>query len=112
VVACTTNLWRDIDEAALRRFALKIEFRFLRPEQSMTLFRAIFGEALAAPMAYEEEAAVAAALSRLGSLAPGDFAAVARRVGWLGRPASAAELVAELEAEVRLKRAAPRAVGF
>ena len=34
VVACTTNLFDKLDQASLRRFVFKIEFEFLRPEQS------------------------------------------------------------------------------
>ncbi|MDP0880651.1 AAA family ATPase, partial [Klebsiella variicola] len=30
---CTTNLFDDLDEAALRRFAFKIRFKALKPEQ-------------------------------------------------------------------------------
>jgi MoxR-like ATPase len=33
VFICTTNLFEDLDEAALRRFTFKIRFKALRPEQ-------------------------------------------------------------------------------
>ena len=33
IVACTTNLWRDIDEAALRRFVFKLELLFPTADQ-------------------------------------------------------------------------------
>lgn len=107
VIVCTTNLWRDIDEAALRRFLFKVEFRFLRVEQAEALFRSFFPDAL--PGA---ETRVAAGLGRLACLAPGDFAAVARRVRALGAVPGAEELLRMLEAEVRAKRGAPRAIGF
>jgi SpoVK/Ycf46/Vps4 family AAA+-type ATPase len=107
VVACTTNLWRDIDEAALRRFVFKVEFRFLRPEQAQALFRAFFPEAVPG-----SEEMIDARLRRMASLAPGDFAAVARRTRALGALPDADALIRMLEAEVSVKRVAPRPVGF
>lgn len=108
IVACTTNLWRDIDEAALRRFVFKLEFLFSTAEQATALFRAFF------PAAFEAagEAAVLAAISGLPNLTPGDFAAVVRRVRAVRGPHDFEPLVRMLGAEVSVKRAAPRAVGF
>jgi SpoVK/Ycf46/Vps4 family AAA+-type ATPase len=45
IFICTTNLFDDLDEAALRRFTFKIRFHPLRPEQREQMFVA---EALAA----------------------------------------------------------------
>jgi transitional endoplasmic reticulum ATPase len=108
IVACTTNLWRDIDEAALRRFVFKLEFLFPIPEQTTALFRAFF------PVAFEAagDAAVLAAMRALPTLTPGDFAAVARRVRAVRGPSDFDPLVRMLGAEVSVKRPASRAVGF
>jgi SpoVK/Ycf46/Vps4 family AAA+-type ATPase len=109
IVACTTNLWRDIDEAALRRFVFKLELKFPTPAQVVRLFESFFPEAYRA----SGEAAVAAALRALSNLAPGDFAAVARRVRALCAGPDAASLVRMLSGEVAVKREAPaRSVGF
>jgi SpoVK/Ycf46/Vps4 family AAA+-type ATPase len=105
VVACTTNLWRDLDQAALRRFVFKVEFGYLRPEQAVALFETMFPEA---PLSARERAE----LARLTTLTPGDFAAVARRVRALGARPSAGELCVLLRREVEAKEAAPREVGF
>jgi hypothetical protein len=51
-------------------------------------------------------------LSRLTTLTPGDFAAVARRLGSMGRKLEPLALVAELRAEVEAKEPATRPVGF
>ena len=75
VVACTTNLHEDLDPASLRRFIFKIEFRPLRPEQALALYRTRFATCLAEPLTPEAEQAVRHALARLDRLTPGDFAA-------------------------------------
>jgi SpoVK/Ycf46/Vps4 family AAA+-type ATPase len=108
IVACTTNLWRDIDEAALRRFVFKLELLFPTAAQSAALFRAFFPEAFEAA----GETAVLAAMRELPSLTPGDFAAVARRVRAVRGSRDLDRLVSMLAAEVGVKRQTPRAVGF
>ncbi|MFL5302208.1 MAG: AAA family ATPase [Anaeromyxobacteraceae bacterium] len=108
IVACTTNLWRDIDEAALRRFVFKLELLFPTAEQSSALFCAFFPEAFEAA----GEAAVLAAMRELPSLTPGDFAAVARRVRAVRGSRDLDQLARMLAAEVGVKRQVPRAVGF
>ncbi len=100
VVACTTNLWHEIDQAALRRFVFKLELGYLSGGQSRLLFRELFGQ-----QAPNE-------LDRLSTLTPGDFAAVRRRVRALGGAPPPAELLRELAAEVKAKGVPARAVGF
>lgn len=111
-VACTTNLFRDLDPAALRRFAFKVEFRPLRPEQALTMFDAHFASLLEVPLDAEERASVAATLRHFTQLTPGDFAVVARRAATLGGSWTAVALLAELEDEVRCKGREAVAVGF
>lgn len=108
VVACTTNLWRNLDEAALRRFSFKLEFLFPTAEQATMLFRGAFPEAFAEA----GEAAVLAAMRALPALAPGDLAAVGRRIQALGERPGFEDLVRRLAAEVAVKRGPGRAVGF
>jgi len=112
VVACTTNLFRGLDEAALRRFVFKIELRFLRPEQALALFRTLFGDLLTEPFSEADETLVRGELSSLTTLTPGDFAAVSRRQRALGGRTSAAELCELLRDECEAKRVAPRRAGF
>lgn len=112
VVACTTNLWRDLDPACVRRFIFKLEFSFMRPEQSAALFASMFTDLLAAPLTDAGTARVHAEVARLNTLTPGDFAAVARRVRALGQRLPAAELVTLLRHEVEAKTVEARRVGF
>ena len=109
VVACTTNLMETLDQAALRRFVFKVQFKFLRPEQAVLAFRRTLAELGGGE---ELSAAVATEIGRIPNLAPGDFAACVRRMrGMDGRP-RAEDLLAEVEAEVRVKEKTAGRVGF
>jgi SpoVK/Ycf46/Vps4 family AAA+-type ATPase len=112
VVICTSNLWEDVDQAALRRFVFKVEFDWLLPAQAQALFVATFGPLLVGDLTPEVSRRTEAALGTLGALAPGDFAAVARKLRALRRRVTADEAVELLRAEVALKRVPRRAVGF
>ena len=92
---CTTNLFDELDEAALRRFAFKIRFKPLRPEQRLAMFER---EAGAAPDDEQRSR-----LAALGCLAHGDFAAVRHQVEILGEAFTPDEFLAQLEAEHRAK---------
>ena len=52
------------------------------------------------------------ALARIPNLTPGDFAAVRRRLTCPGRAPTAENLLAELQAEVRVKEATAGRIGF
>ena len=117
IVACTTNLYRNLDQASLRRFVFKIEFGFLDAARARRLFVAFFERLLPAPMSLEEEDRVAQSLARLANLTPGDFAAVARRRRALqafagGAPLSSTDLLEDLRAEAKAKEGTAQAIGF
>jgi SpoVK/Ycf46/Vps4 family AAA+-type ATPase len=99
VFICTTNLFDELDEAALRRFSFKIRFLPLRPEQRERMFviEALEGEAAHLTREHAER------LNKLDVLTPGDFAAVKRQVDVLGVAFSADEFLSQLEAEHRVK---------
>ena len=110
IFVCTTNLFEDLDEAALRRFTFKIRFHPLRPEQRERMFvaEALGGDAAA--LSDERRARLAA----LDALAPGDFAAVRRQAQILGAELDADEFLSQLEGEHRVKPGVRerRAMGF
>lgn len=107
VFIASTNLMDGLDQAALRRFDLKVKFDYLRPEQAWILFEANC-RSMDLPAPGE---ATRLSLSRLVNLTPGDFAAVRRQHRF--RPLGSAEaMAAALEAECRLKNGARMAVGF
>jgi SpoVK/Ycf46/Vps4 family AAA+-type ATPase len=107
---CTTNLFDELDEAALRRFTFKVKFRPLRAEQreSMFVVEALNGEA--GLLTAEQRSRLAA----LDQLAPGDFAAVKRQVDVLGTGFEPDEFLAQLESEHRVKPGVRerRGIGF
>jgi transitional endoplasmic reticulum ATPase len=113
VVVCTTNLWHDIDAAALRRFIIKVQFHYLTGPQSVTLFVKLFRDYLARPLDSDESAHVGATLAKLNNLAPGDFAAVSRSLAAFGGGDHTPEQLLDLlVAEVRAKGSTTRRAGF
>ncbi|HEY9279248.1 MAG TPA: ATP-binding protein [Eoetvoesiella sp.] len=107
VFVASTNLMDNLDQAALRRFDLKVKFGFLRAEQALALFTR-YCEALGIAVA---GAAVRRELGCLGKLTPGDFAAVARQHRF--RPLATADaMVAALRAECEVKEGSFGQIGF
>jgi SpoVK/Ycf46/Vps4 family AAA+-type ATPase len=99
VFICTTNLFEELDEAALRRFTFKIRFMPLTAEQRERMFVA---EALSnnpSALTTEQQSRLAA----LDQLVPGDFAAVQRQVDILMTGFEADEFLSQLENEHRVK---------
>jgi SpoVK/Ycf46/Vps4 family AAA+-type ATPase len=76
IFLATTNLMEGLDPASLRRFDIKLEFGFLRPEQAWRLFAA---ECRHLGLEIREEEALRDGLRDLSHLTPGDFAAVRRQ---------------------------------
>jgi transitional endoplasmic reticulum ATPase len=105
VFVCATNLVEALDGASLRRFALKVEFLPLRPEQRWAMFQRLAGEAA--------EALPRTALERLHGLTAGDFATVARQMRLVGGESRPEVVVVMLEREIVLrKRGSGRSIGF
>lgn len=107
VFVASTNLMQGLDQAALRRFDLKVKFDYLNGEQACELLRRHCA-ALSLPTPSPVQLAQ---LTCLRTLTPGDFAAVTRQTRF--RPiASAVQLVAALEVECALKEGARATLGF
>jgi len=107
IFIASTNLIGDFDEAALRRFDLKVKFDYLTAGQAWRLLgRQVEALELEAP-----HPELRARLDRLDTLTPGDFAAVGRRQRFLAF-ASAQAFVEALEKECAMKEARPNAIGF
>jgi SpoVK/Ycf46/Vps4 family AAA+-type ATPase len=98
--ACTTNLAERLDKASLRRFLVRLNFDFLRPDQTALLFYRSFG--LQAP----------ATLARLDRLTPADFSRIARRCAALGLGYDVSALIDMLGAEIEGRDGAARTIGF
>jgi SpoVK/Ycf46/Vps4 family AAA+-type ATPase len=76
VFVASTNLMKGLDQAALRRFDLKLNFSYLKPVQAWALFQR-YATVLNLPET--GKSVIEESLKRMCKLTPGDFAAVARQ---------------------------------
>lgn len=99
IFIASTNLMGNLDQAALRRFDLKVKFDFLSTDQALAMLQRFCEKlGLDTPTPNDE-----IGLRRLHNLTPGDFAAVMRQNRF--RPLhSAGQWVAMLQAECTIKR--------
>ena len=99
IFICTTNLMDRIDQAALRRFTFKIQFKPLTRPQRLALFitEACAGDATQLERDLEKR------LTALDQLCVGDFSAVKRQNAILDVHLEPTEFLEQLEAEHRIK---------
>jgi transitional endoplasmic reticulum ATPase len=107
IFIASTNLMKELDPAALRRFDLKVKFDFLQPSQAAELLRRHCVQLnIDAPSESDLRS-----IARLTNLTPGDFAAVIRQHRF--RPISSATAVVKaLADECSIKQAPVKAMGF
>ena len=116
IFVLATNLFRNIDEAALRRFVFKLEFLALSEPQRLRMFEVEAGVQLdSMPEAMANQ--LVEDLSLMRNLTAGDFATVKRQAQMLGVQLSPVEFVEQLNQEVQFKnnqmyRAAQRQPGM
>jgi SpoVK/Ycf46/Vps4 family AAA+-type ATPase len=110
VFICTTNLFQELDEAALRRFTFKVQFKPLTAPQRERMFvaEALGGDATRLSDEQAER------LKRLDALTPGDFASIKRQIDVLGEVFEPDEFLSQLESEHRVKPEVrqQRGIGF
>ena len=99
VFICTTNLFDRIDEAALRRFTFKIQFKPLTREQREKMFATEALEGNPANLTGK----ICDRLNKLQMLTPGDFASVKRQIALLDETLSPDEFLEQLEQEHKVK---------
>ncbi|ARN23408.1 ATP-binding protein [Piscinibacter gummiphilus] len=99
VFICTTNLFDELDEAALRRFTFKVRFLPMTAAQRERMFVAEALDGDAGRLTAEQSRR----LQQLDALAAGDFASVKRQVDVLGEVFTPDEFLSQLEAEHRVK---------
>ena len=107
IFIASTNLMDGLDQAALRRFDLKLKFNFLVSDQAVGLFIRhcdLFGF----PRPSEAQKT---RLGRMERLTPGDFAVIVRQHR-MGRIVDIENLLAGLESECALKDGAKARIGF
>ena len=99
VFICTTNLIDRIDEAALRRFTFKIQFKPLTTEQREKMFITEALEGNAANFTSK----MGHVLHKMQMLTPGDFASVKRQITLFDEVISPEDFLAQLEQEHKVK---------
>ena len=99
IFIATTNLMDHLDRASLRRFDLKLEFKFLKAEQLKKIFRSYCKELELTEPTKEELAEV----KTLRQITPGDFATIARQSRFRGIK-SATEFIERLKEEITIKK--------
>lgn len=110
LVACT-NAFNVLDEAALRRFDVKVKFDYLAADQVRKLFFQVIGCDESGGSAANE--LINQRLVRLESLTPGDFHAIVRKLKITGVPIDAQSLCSALEQEcARKTEYKGRGIGF
>jgi SpoVK/Ycf46/Vps4 family AAA+-type ATPase len=95
----TTNMFKELDQAALRRFTFKIGFDFMRPKQAAKLFEMYF------------KVEPPKAIMKNDLLTPGDFANVLKKTTILDIKESV-EIYEMLEEECELKPQKNKIIGF
>lgn len=109
IFVCTTNLMDRLDQASLRRFAFKVQFDYLNPDQRWQMFTQelirLGGDAESATL-WEKP------VRDLAKLTPGDFAVAARQFSILDLPVTASELYRQLMEECKVKGGATGKIGF
>jgi SpoVK/Ycf46/Vps4 family AAA+-type ATPase len=109
IFICTTNLMEKLDLASLRRFAFKVKFDYLTPDQSWEMFRLELsrqGGDTSTLSDWEKP------IRNLGKLTPGDFAVAARQFNILGVQVTAGEMYRQLSEECRIKGGVTGKIGF
>jgi SpoVK/Ycf46/Vps4 family AAA+-type ATPase len=92
---CSTNLMDDLDQASLRRFAIKVKFDYLKPEQACRMLE----KECVGVLSDKDNRDIAS----MSCLAPGDFSAVKKRLDILGMKGTADVMIQELKEEVLIK---------
>lgn len=112
IFIASTNLVQGIDQAALRRFDLKVGFGYLQAAQSCALTLVYCRQLGLLDGKRPLDDILSCRLARLDNLAPGDFATIARQARFR-KPASASAFVAALENECKMKESpAGKGMGF
>lgn len=101
ILICTTNRFKDLDDASIRRFNHKTGFNYLKPDGNVAFYQKLLEPLTAASL----DKATKEALERITDLTPGDFKVV-RDKYFFYRPeeVSPKSLVQALQEESEVKK--------
>ncbi len=110
---CATNLMDQFDPDVLRRFDIKIQLGYLKPDQAEKLFARVLADIRGYIRPGRLAESVKVRLSQLRTLTPRDFATVVRLARVLGELFDSERLLKALEEECRAKQHGMKSVtGF
>lgn len=109
IFVCTTNLMEKLDQASLRRFAFKVKFDPLTPDQRWSMFQSELGR-LGGGGEVTTDCEIN--VRQLDRLTPGDFAVAARQFDLWDISATPDKLYEQLRKECEAKGAVTRKIGF
>lgn len=98
---CATNLFENLDIAALRRFPFKVEFMPLNMDQRWKMFQR---EVDMSALSEQEVLLIKEDLDMLPSLTPGDFTVIKNQSEILGKKLTPKEWLDNLSFEMSLKK--------
>ncbi|MCK5881917.1 MAG: AAA family ATPase, partial [Sinobacterium sp.] len=107
VFIASTNLMEHLDQAALRRFDMKLKLGYLLPGQLKLIFNAVCDELKLEPASQT----TLKQLAQLVQIAPGDFAAIIRQ-GKFNPIINAEGLYERLCEEQAIKEPTAKSIGF
>jgi SpoVK/Ycf46/Vps4 family AAA+-type ATPase len=108
VLICATNFKKGLDEAALRRFKFKIEFKPLSPEGNLEIYKTVLAPLFKGSIDGKE----AARIKALKNLTPGDFHVVAEKYSLIDGAVTHGMLINSLAEEARHKDSKSTVMGF
>jgi len=114
ILICASNHIDLFDDAAVRRFNLKVRFDWLRPKGKHIFFERVLGSLFAETGGVNLSEGQRRRLDSIPNLAPGDFKVVYQRHAVLpGGAATIDQLIDDLEREVKYKQGSTgRSIGF
>ncbi len=100
IFIAATNFMKNVDQAAVRRYNLKVEFDYLEPEGSVVFFNRFFESLVKEPLTADQ----VLRLKKLKSLTPGDFKVVSQKnVYNTADDITPDEIISQLEEELSAK---------
>ncbi len=109
IFVCSTNLMESLDPASLRRFDFKVRFDYLTNEQRLKLFHQQLQKMGHEPF---KNSNLQAAIDKLSSLTPGDFAVARKQFAVLGKKPTPEEFADSLAEECKVKPGVGKTMGF
>jgi ATPases of the AAA+ class len=110
MLICATNFKRIVDSAAIRRFNIKLEFDYLKPEGAVTFYNLFMKNLVETPLSDRQ----AALVGNIPTLTPGDFKVVYQKYSFLDKNELFHDRIIDaLREEIRAKNAnAGKTMGF